>query len=137
MYQPRDGIIRVDKNVIHEWKRPSARYDEEEDLVVEERTDPADGQKEIFFRNLNSVILDAERTVPPRIRVGWWIEWQIMVICHGMDNFPVFVKNEALMNIVTHLLLTAAMCVGICVRLKPHYDEYTPSLLLEKRKKHA
>ena len=105
--------------------------------MVEEWTDPADGQKEVFFRNLNSVILDAERTVPSRIPVAWWVEWQIMVICHGMDNFPVFVKNEALMSIVTHLLLTTAMCIGLCLRLKPHYNEYTPKLLLDERGKHA
>ncbi|KAL9120506.1 MAG: hypothetical protein Q9187_002940 [Circinaria calcarea] len=137
IYQPQDKVIRIEKNVIHRWRRPSARYDEEEDLVVEEWTEPADGQNEIFFRNLNSVILDAERTVPPRIPVAWWIEWQIMVICHGMDNYPVFVKNEALMRFVTHLLLMAAICIGVFGRLKPHYEEYTPKLLLEKGKKHA
>lgn len=105
--------------------------------MVEEWTEPADGQKEIFFRNLNSVILDAQRTVPPRIPVAWWVEWQVMVIGHGMDNYPVFVKNEALMRLVTHLLLTAAICIGVLVRLKSHYEEYTPKPLLEKRKKYA
>lgn len=50
-----DGEIRVDRNVWHEWRR--ADLEGGGDVVVVERTDPADGDKAVFFWNLNGVII--------------------------------------------------------------------------------
>src|SRR5690242_3345848 len=56
-YTSSDGVITVPRYARHEWRR--APEIEEDELVVKEWTDPEDGEKEIFFRNLNSAILDA------------------------------------------------------------------------------
>lgn len=78
MDTPTDGTIRIDRFVAHEWKRASANGEE---VVVQEWTDMADGAKEVFFRNLNSVIVDADMErvglatwIPP----DWWMELQIL-----------------------------------------------------------
>ena len=59
----------------------------EEDVAVEEWTDPPDGQKEIFFRNLFSVVSE------PAYRdtwVGGWMRWwQVQVVMWEGDNFEV------------------------------------------------
>lgn len=55
---PADGVVVVPRGTVHEWRRSQTQRVEEE-LVVKEWTDPKDGQKEGFFRNLNGIILDA------------------------------------------------------------------------------
>lgn len=52
-----DGIITVPVNARHEWRRVENGGEE---LVVREWTDPEDGEKEVFFRNLNSVLLESQ-----------------------------------------------------------------------------
>ncbi|KAH7039766.1 uncharacterized protein B0I36DRAFT_357160 [Microdochium trichocladiopsis] len=68
---PLDGVVIIPRGTVHEWRRSRAllsrspqgdgevQHEEEEELVVKEWTDPKDGQKETFFRNLNGIILDA------------------------------------------------------------------------------
>lgn len=62
---PLDGVVIVPRGTVHEWRRSraplslAAGEEDEEELVVREWTDPKDGQKESFFRNLNGLILDA------------------------------------------------------------------------------
>ncbi|KAK6069067.1 hypothetical protein SCUP234_10857 [Seiridium cupressi] len=52
-----DGIVTVPRGAVHEWRRSRAANGEE-DLVVREWTHPGDGAKEVFFRNLNGMVLD-------------------------------------------------------------------------------
>lgn len=78
--------------MVHEWRRASA---DGEEVVAQKWTDPADGVQEVFFPNLNSVILDAgmEREGAAKwIPTSWWVELQILTTCAGMDNYPVFVE---------------------------------------------
>ncbi|KAK1216412.1 hypothetical protein PQX77_020965 [Marasmius sp. AFHP31] len=57
---PDDGVITVPRYTIHEWKR--SNFDgPEDDLVMREWTDPKDGMKEVFFRSVNGLVLDAIR----------------------------------------------------------------------------
>ena len=128
-YGPEDGLIRVDRFTVHEWKRPLLVEDSNADveLVVQEWTEPADGGKEGFFRNLNSAILDAEISKPSvlsRMSTGLWIDWQIMVICYGHDNYPVFVRNEVLRRPVTHAWLLLVAMAGKVVALRASYKDY-------------
>jgi quercetin dioxygenase-like cupin family protein len=59
-YTAEDGIIVVPRFARHEWQRADDAHSHNDvDPIVREWTDPIDGQKEIFFRNLNSAILDA------------------------------------------------------------------------------
>ena len=128
-YDPGDGPIRVDRFTVHEWRRlpPAEDPDAGVELIVQEWTDPADGEKELFFRNLNSVILDAMTSKPSLLQwmpTGLWIDWQVMVICHGYDNYPVFVGTGTLRGLVTHAWLFLVAIVGRFYGLRASYDEY-------------
>ncbi len=97
---------------------------------MKEWTDPADGQKEVFFRNLSSVILDCTKDGPPN---EWWLTWQLFVVFWGLDNYPVFVTllwlpfiGQMLEWALTHVLLCVAVLAGKLVGLKSAYGEYTP-----------
>ncbi|PMD39633.1 hypothetical protein L207DRAFT_512632 [Hyaloscypha variabilis F] len=123
-----NGIITVPRFARHEWQRASA---EGEDLVVKEWTDPADGQKEVFFRNLSSVILDCTKDGPPK---EWWLTWQLFVVFWGLDNYPVFLKmawipliGTLLEWVLTHVVLLVAVFAGKMIGLSSVYAEYTPS----------
>jgi len=91
--------IRVNKGVWHEWSRADINADADggkdaEEVVVIERTDPADGEKALFFWNLNGVILEAQRGVKPGFVPGWlggiWVMLSLFSIFDALDNIPVF-----------------------------------------------
>ncbi|KAF9639526.1 hypothetical protein BFW01_g11332 [Lasiodiplodia theobromae] len=94
--------IKVEKNTRHEWSREAA---DGEDVAVVERTEPEDGNKAIFFWNLNGVVLDAqaESKLQETIIAGFSVVWlehllrefqvhlKLFTISRSLDNFPVFV----------------------------------------------
>jgi quercetin dioxygenase-like cupin family protein len=137
-YKPRDGIITVPRFARHEWKRapPSFKngdFGDVEDVVVKEWTEPGDGEKEVFFRNLSGVIADESR------REGgvreWWLMLQLWVVFYRLDNWPVLVKGPARLEwCITHLALWLAAVVGCgWWGLRGAYEEYTPRRLMEVR----
>ncbi|KAL2173624.1 uncharacterized protein P884DRAFT_251648 [Thermothelomyces heterothallicus CBS 202.75] len=95
--------IRVDRGVWHEWaaEEEEDEEEEEEEVVVVERTEPADGDKSVFFRSLNGVILEAEaeaaaralRTTATGRLAGVWAGLRttlsLWAILDALDNFPV------------------------------------------------
>ncbi|SPO03469.1 uncharacterized protein DNG_06152 [Cephalotrichum gorgonifer] len=94
--------ITVPRYAWHEWRRADPHGGE--DVVVSERTEPADGEKALFFWNLNGVILDAPRMLddgksfisrcPAGARgplLDLWITLNLFVIFYHLDNVPVFV----------------------------------------------
>lgn len=124
-------MITVSRFARHEWQRATA---DGEELVVKEWTDPADGAKEVFFRNLSSVIVDCTKNGPPK---EWWLTWQLFVVFWGLDNYPVLLNltwvpliGLTLEWALTHLVLFAAVLAGRIVGLKSVYGEYTPSKFL-------
>ncbi|KAI9810844.1 MAG: hypothetical protein M1827_006051 [Pycnora praestabilis] len=131
VYTPRDDTVRVERFSKHEWKRAPKESEsaEEGDLIVKEWTDPADGQKEIFFRNLSSIF--GEDYSDSYFPVGWWITLQLFVIFYSLDNFPVIVDGFA-GGLITHMLLGFATLVGKSLGLKSIYPEYTPKRLLKR-----
>lgn len=90
--------VRVDRHVWHEWSRADIEGDE--DVVVVERTDPEDGEKAVFFWNLNGVILRAQGlTCPPYmpkllhgLLLDAWVTLSLFAVFRGLDNIPVFVN---------------------------------------------
>lgn len=90
--------VRVDRNVWHEWRRADIEADE--DVVVVERTDPEDGEKAVFFWNLNGVILRAQGLACPPympkllhgILLEVWVTLSLFAIFRVLDNIPVFVN---------------------------------------------
>jgi hypothetical protein len=112
-------VVKVPKYARHEWKRAEALFnlrsrnggaiarpeDVDEEVVVEEWTDPADLGKPLFFWNLNGVITapsDTTLSVPQRmvklVLGGWWIPFQLFVIFWELDNWPVFLGLRGYMG---------------------------------------
>ncbi|KAK5989554.1 hypothetical protein PT974_11081 [Cladobotryum mycophilum] len=94
--------IKVDRFVWHEWKRATS---DGEDVIVVERTDPGDGDKAIFFWNLNGVILNAGKLFDDHRSLGsylserfrgliidLWVTFNLFIIFRSLDNFPVFIN---------------------------------------------
>ncbi|CZR51067.1 uncharacterized protein PAC_00942 [Phialocephala subalpina] len=138
-YDSTSGLITVPRYARHEWRRVSP---DGPPLVVQEWTEPGDGEKEVFFRNLSSVIEDETRSGPPR---EWWLTWQLFVVFWGLDNWPVLMSAVDVPGfgrllhalgltgwfewIVTHVVLRVAVLVGGVVGLKSICPEYTPRRL--------
>ncbi|GAW20270.1 hypothetical protein ANO14919_097710 [Xylariales sp. No.14919] len=88
--------IAIPRGVWHEWGRAppdspgSDTSLDQEDVIVVERTDPADGEKSVFFWNLNGVILQQRpRWLPIGEFWGWWVTLQLFIIFAELDNVPV------------------------------------------------
>lgn len=71
--------------------------DIDEEVIVEEYTDPADISKPLFFWNLNGVITASRNAPLPRgqslaksVLGDYWIPIQLFVIFWELDNWPVF-----------------------------------------------
>lgn len=138
--------VKVDKNVWHEWRRAEATGEE---VVVVERTEPEDGEKALFFWNLNGVILNAAPDVS-RFAGGWapgvlkgliielWITLNLFVIFAHLDNVPVFLDapkvlgfgsaaSSPLDTIVSHGILLLAKWTGFILGLRPVQRRFTPA----------
>ena len=149
-----DAEIKIDRNVWHEWSRADGAEDDGEDVVVMERTDPADGAKAIFFWNLNGVILKAQRAGKPYFLpasvfsavLDSWVSLNLFAIFGTLDNIPVLlgVRDSVLRSgSVTvdswtdrlllwaerswaHVMLKLAMAVAWLLRAEPVRKEFTP-----------
>jgi mannose-6-phosphate isomerase-like protein (cupin superfamily) len=145
--------VRVERNVWHEWKR--ADVQDNEDVVVVERTDPDDGEKAVFFWNLNGVILKAQglKCPPymPKLLHGLlldaWVTLSLFAIFRVLDNVPVFVNvlqafskrgfvfaektlgHTALRAVdvfISRILLLVASATSLLFGIKAVREEFTP-----------
>ncbi|KAH6865872.1 hypothetical protein BKA58DRAFT_321293 [Alternaria rosae] len=104
-------VIQIPKYARHNWgrareylasHRPSCvrpRYplDIDDEVVVEEWTDPADGGKALFFWNLNGIVMQKQYSgaLPPLQHLArwvlgrWWVEFQLWNVFWELDNWPV------------------------------------------------
>lgn len=153
--------VRVDRNVWHEWKR--ADTDGGGQVVVEERTDPEDGEKAVFFWNLNGSILHGQGLpCPPymperlhRFLVDLWVSLSLFKIFHDLDNIPVLVNvvqafskrgfefphgtlGQVLLQgvdrLISHFVLFAASLVAWGLQIRSVRASFTPE---EVRKRWA
>lgn len=93
---------------------------EEEDLVVREWTDPKDGQKEAFFRGLNTIILDAVAGRPPYGGGARWSAWMVEIdlwnLFWRLDNWPVVLDGAAwpgwIQGLATRVVFAGAVWMG-------------------------
>ncbi|KAJ9662155.1 hypothetical protein H2198_001506 [Neophaeococcomyces mojaviensis] len=120
---PEDGTQRVDRFVVHEFMRADRNQPEDKkdagDVITEEWTDPADGSKHVFFRNIFSTLQDSDR---------YWKSWtslQIIVTCAEYDNFDVILPGM-FQYAMTYTLFSTVRVLGRVLRLRPWYEEYTP-----------
>ena len=111
----------------------------ETDLVAEEWTDPGDGEKEVFFRNIFSTAGESQW------RERWWsgvlIPLQMMLVMWELDNLIVLVDlggagdgsgwRGVVETAVTYACMWLAAMTGRALGLKAVNDEYTPEHLLK------
>jgi hypothetical protein len=91
--------IEIPRGAWHEWQRADAQSGV---VIVEERTDPDDGEKRLFFFNLNGIILSASNIQGTGWLPKWvsgqltdlWITLGLFVIFGALDNYPVFLGLE-------------------------------------------
>lgn len=119
---PADGPQTIEKFVVHEFMRADAYgyagEGEEEDVVVEEWTEPGDGVKQVFFRNLLGVLEDREYW-------GRWFMVQLLLTCSRYDNYNVMVGGWGKWA-ATHCFYAVVEGVARVAGLKAWYEEYTP-----------
>lgn len=143
--------IKIGKFDWHEWQRAEA---DGEEVVVVEKTVPADGEKALFFWNLNGVVLDAPKllhapgflarcpTLVAQLLLTAWIELNLMVIFAHLDNIPVYlnlpssrlrkrnlvpVQTLAMIDwILSHFVLSVAALIGWILGVQPVDRRYTP-----------
>ncbi|KAI9709394.1 MAG: hypothetical protein M1828_002515 [Chrysothrix sp. TS-e1954] len=118
-----DGEQQIDKYVVHEFMRADVDAESGEgddaDVVVEERVEPADGTKEVFFRNVFGVLQDSDRAF------GRWTALQITLTCAHLDNFDVYLAGP-LQYYATHVIHAIAKVCGPMAGFQPWYNNYTP-----------
>ena len=108
-------VVEIPRYVRHEWGRAEGggysgrrigragivqrAADVDDEVVVEEWTDPADADKAGFFWNLNGIVnaaADAPLPLLQRMVRGvlgaWWIPFQLFVVFWELDNWPVFAR---------------------------------------------
>ena len=109
------------------------------DLVAEEWTDPRDGEKEVFFRNIFSTAGETQW------KESWWggvlILLQMMLVMWELDNLVVLLDlggagdgsgwRDLLETAVTYAFMWSAAMIGRALGLKAVNEEYTPRHLLK------
>ncbi|KAF2706242.1 hypothetical protein K504DRAFT_459545 [Pleomassaria siparia CBS 279.74] len=162
-------VVRVDAGVRHNWGRAeeylrtkrsmdvdvnekSEKSEKSEGIeeladhvVVEEWTLPCSMSKPLFFWNLNGVIITSSSpsSCPKRalqyLLGTYWTSFQLFIIFHALDNYPVFVGFEPgfgrlgrrLEFALTWTVLWACSLVGRVVGVEAVSEERTPRSLWE------
>lgn len=151
--------VRVDRRVWHEWGRADAAGGD--DVMVVERTDPEDGQKAVFFWNLNGVIVKAQTLeCPPYMSkplhsmlLDVWVTLSLFSIFRDLDNIPVFsnvlgafskrgftfadgtlghILLRATDGFISHLILFAVSWVAWGLGIRPVRTEFTPETVWQR-----
>ena len=128
---PEDGVVTIPRYVKHDYRRADAVTDKARDvaLIVKEWTEPADGEKQRFFRNVVGVIKDRKQGLLASV----WTLCQLFVIFRGLDNYPVLLPMPKLLGsagrgverIFTYGVLAIVAIFGWLLGLKVEYPEYT------------
>ncbi|OTB05554.1 hypothetical protein M426DRAFT_319818 [Hypoxylon sp. CI-4A] len=120
---PGDGVITVPRGVVHEWRRADGEQEGAgEELVVREWTDPKDGAKEVFFRNLNGMLLDAKTA-----RSRWdeaLLQLELWSLFWRADNYPVVCGAGWFGGVVTKVVMGVAVVLGWALGRVGVYGEY-------------
>ncbi|KAM0189657.1 hypothetical protein ACHAPA_006356 [Fusarium lateritium] len=130
-----DGIITIPRYTIHQFMRADkteqGKVGKDVDLIVREWTEPGDGDKEIFFRNMISLVMDKKSTTLGTVDMLL----SVMVVFWYHDNYPVFWKGPELFGtgvqerarrVVTYSVMGCLVLIGRIIGCKPQYPEYTP-----------
>ena len=113
------------------------------DIVAEEWTDPRDGEKKVFFRNIFSTAGETQW------KESWWggvlILLQMMLVMWELDNLVVLLDlggaedgsgcSGAVETVVTYAFMWSAAMMARALGLKAINEEYTPRHLLNAGEK--
>jgi hypothetical protein len=87
--------------------------DADDEVIVEEWTDPADISKALFFWNLNGVItasqdmsLTERQGIVEVVFGSWWLPFQLFVMFWELDNWPILFR----FNHSTGIYFTNSIC---------------------------
>ena len=164
IYTAQDGAAQIPRYAPHEWMRfdrsahllnneqrkAQETYFQEhgkaeleilkgEELIAEGWTDPADGQKEIFFRNIFSTILEPHYDSD----VSWlgelWRTLQVKCVMWELDDYLVLVDfggwkggwRKVVEAALTYTVMGFLMTLGRICGCKAVNEEYTPQHLIE------
>ena len=129
--------MTIPRFTIHQYSRaddtPEGAVSQDIELLVREWTDPADGDKEIFFRNMISTIID-NRSATGLLRNAW-VLLSLFTIMASHDNYPLIWAgpswlgegaSRVVRRSLTVPLLWGVSWVGWAVGCKGDYPEYTP-----------
>ncbi|KAI0893795.1 hypothetical protein F4806DRAFT_136200 [Annulohypoxylon nitens] len=133
-----DGVVTVPRGVVHEWRRADREgecrgengdgvrgEDEEgEELVVREWTEPKDGAKEVFFRNLNGLVLDAATSGREGSWTNTFLEIELWNLFWRADNYPVVLSTGWIGGVATKVVMGLAVTLGWAFGCRGVYDEY-------------
>ncbi|KAG9028523.1 hypothetical protein FRB95_006384 [Tulasnella sp. JGI-2019a] len=132
-YTPQDDEIVIRPFVKHLIRRadafrPEGELGDREDLVLRERTEPADREKEVFFRNGISALIDANGgpgQMGPRLFV------QGLAMFSETDMYPVVTENGPTWfgRYATYAMILLGVILAKVFGIKGIYDEYTPGEL--------
>ncbi|KAM0804778.1 hypothetical protein BDR22DRAFT_549408 [Usnea florida] len=167
IYTARDGTAQIPRYARHEWMRfdrpthllsqgqreAQEAYIQEcekeeieklrgEDLIAEEWTDPTDGQKEMFFRNLFSTASEPQYASDVSWLGDLWKTLQIMCVMWEMDNYLVLVDfggwrggwRELVEAAFTYVVMGCMMALGRLCGCRAVSEEYTPKHLIQRWK---
>ena len=157
---PRSGVIVVPQGRMHRLRRAdlgegAKTWSEgvafreggkiekdiwEGEVKAEEWTAPADGRKQLFFRNLAGVV--GERKGDGAKDTGWaagaWNSWEdalvvmsVFAVMREFDNWPAFLggRFRSVEWVVSHVLLAVVSWIGAFFGVRGWYEEYTPEEL--------
>lgn len=125
---PEDGVQRVDRFVVHTFCRADKDLHGQDkdvgDVVTEEWTDPADGVKHVFFRNVFSTLQDSNTYW------GHWTTLQVLLVAASYDDFIDILPGK-FSYATTHLFYGSVQLLGRLLGLRSWHEEYTPVELRE------
>ena len=133
------GEICIPVGVVHEWGYAEENDNKEDFLVIWERTQPIDDEKEIFFQNMISSLIDSSlgnpfssQSVNRRLSIRDIL--QILTTFRSLDNYPV-IWNGIGKRYITYCTLNIGNLFGRLISglklfiLNIHHNEYTPQWL--------
>ncbi|KAI2609378.1 uncharacterized protein GGS25DRAFT_530529 [Hypoxylon fragiforme] len=111
-------VITVPRGVVHEWRRAD---EDGEGLVVREWTEPRDGGKEVFFRNLNALVLGSGGGGGGGVWGGMKLQVELWNLFWRADNYPVVWGSGIFGGVATRAVMGIAVVVGWVLGCKGVY----------------
>jgi hypothetical protein len=135
VFGPEDGVLTIPRYTLHEFGRADDAVEgapsRDVDLRIREWTRPADGDKEVFFRNILGVLIDREAGLLGNVK----LLLALFVVMDAHDNYPVVVRGPGFLGErarslvrrgVTYSVLGGLGVLGRLLGFEGSYAEYTP-----------